>query len=144
MLYVDTSVLVPLVIPEPMSGVVERWFEAAETGTLMTSGWTTAEFASAIDNKVRRKELSETSGSEAFSIFETHVVPALRIATIDETDFRVAAKFMVRFELGLRAGDALHLAIAQRTAATGLVSLDRRFSDAAQALSLHAMLLRSA
>ncbi len=46
-----------------------------------------------------------------------------------------AGRLLERFELGLRAGDALHLAIAQRLG-TPLVTLDRRLATAAAAVGL--------
>jgi predicted nucleic acid-binding protein len=144
MLYVDTSVLVTLVVREAMSPIVDRWFRAAGTGTLMTSGWTSTEFASAIGNRVRRNEMSEGLGREALSTFEAHILPAMRIVSVDPADFRVAVTFVAQFELGLRAGDALHLATARRAGATGLVSLDRRFSEAAKALGMPAVDLEGA
>jgi predicted nucleic acid-binding protein len=54
--------------------------------------------------------------------------------------FRTAARFADQYALGLRAGDALHLAICADHGAT-LCTLDRRLSEAGPVLAVRAMLL---
>ena len=54
---------------------------------------------------------------------------------IAATDARLAYIYVRRFDLGLRAPDALHLAIARRLDAT-LVTLDRRLAAAAGELGI--------
>lgn len=48
MVYLDTSVLVPLFVPEPASINVRRWFEQQGGIVLAISDWTMTEFASAL------------------------------------------------------------------------------------------------
>ncbi len=88
---------------------------------------------------MRRKGISEALGRGALVAFETHILPAMHFVTVDPADFRVAVTLVARFELGLRAGDALDLATARRAGATGLVSLDGRFTEAAKALGMPAV-----
>jgi uncharacterized protein len=54
--------------------------------------------------------------------------------------FRTAARFADQHALGLRAGDALHLAICADHGAT-LCTLDRRLSEAGPALGVKTILL---
>jgi hypothetical protein len=54
--------------------------------------------------------------------------------------FRAAAEFADQHALGLRTGDALHLAIALEHGAT-MHTLDQRIADAGQALGVPAQLL---
>jgi predicted nucleic acid-binding protein len=54
--------------------------------------------------------------------------------------FRTAARFADHYVLGLRAGDALHLAICSDHGAT-LCTLDRGLSEAGAALGVKTMLL---
>jgi hypothetical protein len=56
-------------------------------------------------------------------------------ADIHPADVRLAVTYVRRFELALRAPDALHLAIARRLDAT-IVTLDRRLSAAAVELGI--------
>ena len=53
---------------------------------------------------------------------------------------RTAARFADRHELGLRVGDALHLAVCADHGAT-LCTLDRRLAEAAPALGVRTTLL---
>jgi predicted nucleic acid-binding protein len=50
-----------------------------------------------------------------------------------------AAALVARFDLGLRAGDALHLAIAHATPTLTMVTFDRRLREASIATGLNAM-----
>jgi uncharacterized protein len=57
-----------------------------------------------------------------------------RHAEIHAVDVRLAAAYVRRFDLALRAPDALHLAIARRLD-IALVTLDRRMMAAASELA---------
>jgi predicted nucleic acid-binding protein len=59
---------------------------------------------------------------------------------VSRTQSRTAARFVEQHMLGLRAGDALHLAVCAERGAT-LCTLDRRLSDAGSALGVKIMLL---
>jgi predicted nucleic acid-binding protein len=59
---------------------------------------------------------------------------------VSRAQFRTAARFVEQHMLGLRAGDALHLAVCAERGAT-LCTLDRRLSDAGSALGVKIMLL---
>ena len=54
-------------------------------------------------------------------------------------DFDLAGEFLRRYETGLRAGDALHLAIASNNRATALYTLDKMFLTAGRRLGLKVM-----
>lgn len=58
----------------------------------------------------------------------------LTLAVTDD-HFEIAAEFVTRQELGLRAGDALHLAIARDSGHT-LATLDTRMASAAPLLGV--------
>ncbi len=59
---------------------------------------------------------------------------------VSGAQFRTAARFADQHALGLRAGDALHLAICADHGAT-LCTLDRRLSETGSALGVKAALL---
>ena len=50
MIYVDTSVLVALIVPEPHSAAVARWY-ARSRAELVSAAWCVTEFASALGIK---------------------------------------------------------------------------------------------
>jgi hypothetical protein len=59
---------------------------------------------------------------------------------ISGAEFRTAARFADQYGLGLRAGDALHLAVAAENGAE-LATLDEILADAGPSLSVKARLL---
>ena len=70
MLYLDTSLVAPLVIAEDTSDAVEAFVLKLKAGELATSLWTQVELASLVARKVRMAELSaaEAETSVASSI----------------------------------------------------------------------------
>jgi len=71
--------------------------------------------------------------------FTTLTTEALIVWSVSRHHFRTAAAFADQYALGLRAGDALHLAIAAEHGAT-LCTLDRRLADAGGALGVKTLL----
>ena len=119
--YLDASVLVPVFVSEPSSPVVRRWVAARSKGSVTASRWSAVEFASAVGNRVRRGDLTAAEGSAALAAFERDFAQALELeeAVPEDLDF------------------ARH-AIALRTDALVLVTLDRRLANAARAFGLDA------
>ena len=136
MRYVDTSVFVPFFVREPASATVETWFERVGLGALTLSRWTVTEFVSAIGIKVRARALTGVKGAAVIRQFHLLVRQSLRPIEPTTADFEKAAWLMERFDLGLRAGDALHAAIAQNTNASLLVTLDKPMARAAEKIGL--------
>ena len=136
MLYVDTSVFVPFFVREPASESVEKWFEQVGMHALGLSSWTVVEFVSAVGIKVRTHLLASAKGTSVVRQFTSLVRKSLRPIEPTSDDFEKAAWLMERFDLGLRAGDALHAAIAQNANATSLVTLDKALARAAGKIRL--------
>jgi predicted nucleic acid-binding protein len=136
MLYLDTSVLVPLFLPEPESDRMQRWIERQAAGLLCISEWTLTEFASALGLKVRTKQLRPDQALNAQKLLEGLAVQSFRVHIPTRADYVQAAVFLGERALGLRAGDALHLAIAYNEAAGAVYSLDRLFVAAGRKLKI--------
>ncbi len=139
MIYLDTSVVVPLIVPEASSSRARSWFErldSAQTKALAVSAWVLTEFTSAMGIKVRNRELTRSQGESARALLEDALLPNVSIIEVTPTDFRLAETMLREFSLGLRAGDALHLATASRCAAQQFVSLDRKLCNVAAVLGL--------
>ena len=60
----------------------------------------------------------------------------LKVFTVTTADFILASEFIQQWETGLRAGDALHLAIARNHSIENFLSLDRKLIDAARQLKI--------
>ena len=71
----------------------------------------------------------------ALSVFATLVSESLLLLPVTSDNFAHAARLSNQHELALRAGDALHCAIAAERGAT-LATLDRRLADAAPLLGV--------
>ncbi len=140
MFYLDTSVLVPLFVPEPQSAPIRAWFDAQAAKTagvkLAISAWTLTEFASAMGIKVRDKGLKPAQAQTACALMQKLSADSLCVFTPTRSAFDRAAEYLAQHALGLRAGDALHLAIAQHENLACLYTLDRRLIEAARRLNL--------
>jgi predicted nucleic acid-binding protein len=99
------------------------------------SEWTRTELVSAISGKVRVRVLTADAARETLAIAAAELASAFQQVTVEGDDFSAANALLERFELGLRAGDALHLAMAQRLREP-LVTIDRRLAAAAEAVGV--------
>ena len=139
MLYIDTCVLVAVLMPEAHSTTAAAFLEQA-SAPLAISSWSITELHSALGLKVRTKALSASQAEAVLQGFERSLAPGLLELELEPQDFRNANACLRGWRSSLRAGDALHLAIASGRGAT-LCSLDAPFVAAAQQLGLDALLL---
>ena len=139
MLYIDTCVLLAVLMPEVHSAAAVAFLEAAKA-PLATSSWSVTELHSALGLKVRTKALSQAQAETVLQGFERSLAPGLLMLELEPQDFRNANACLRGWSTSLRAADALHLAIASGRGAT-LCSLDAPFVAAAQQLGLRAELL---
>jgi hypothetical protein len=133
-IYLDTSVLLPTLIAEPTTEAVYDCLGAADQ-QLLISDFAAAEVASALSRLVRMALLTDGDASARLADFDAWRAVISSPVDITASDARLAYVYARRFDLGLRAPDALHLAIAGRLDAT-LVTLDRRLATAARELGI--------
>ena len=136
MLYFDTSFLAPLVLEDSTSAKVERFVAGLPVGELAVSHWTRVEFASLLAREVRMGSLDGRTARDADDRFETMVTESFLVLLPNADDFDLARSYVRRHETGLRAGDALHLAIAKNRRAERVYSLDKALLKAGKALGL--------
>ncbi len=129
--YLDTSALIALVKPEPLSDRADRFARQHSAG-LIVSDFTAAEFASAAARWVRTQELSASEARTALDSFDG-LVTRLQRVEMTPGDLAAATMFLRRLDLPLRTPDALHIAIAQRVGAM-LVTFDRQMAASARTL----------
>ena len=132
--YIDTSVLLPTLIAEASTEAVYNYLGTANQ-ELLISDFGAAEVASALSRLVRMLTLTGEDASARLADFDAWRAAMSSPVDIQPVDSRLAYIFVRRFELQLRAPDALHLAIVRRLDAT-LVTLDRRLADAARELGV--------
>ena len=136
--YVDTSAWVALLGREVNAVPMERWMMRGMP--LVTSNWTGVEIASALSIKARRGELTQGMVSQCCQAFH-ELLEAGGLALIEcvATDFQEAAWMCEQMSSGLRGGDALHLAVAQRSGGTHFLSFDKTLNR--QALQMGMVLV---
>ena len=132
--YIDTSVLLPTLIAEASTEAVYNYLGTANQ-ELLISDFGAAEVASALSRLVRMLTLTGEDASARLADFDAWRAAMSSPVDIQPVDARLAYIFVRRFELQLRAPDALHLAIVRRLDAT-LVTLDRRLAAAARELGV--------
>lgn len=131
-LYLDASVVVTFLTLEAETGRVKDWLVGRPPEDLAISAWVGTEFLSALATKARLGVLSPEAASGAEARF---MRLQDRVASVDfrPTMFADAGRFLSLRTTSLRAGDALHLAVAASASAT-LCTRERRFAEAATLL----------
>ncbi len=138
MIYFDTSAVVPLFIREPASAAVDAWFETC-ADPLLSSDWIMTEFASALSLKERSGVLSAKDARAAWRGFEAFCESGLRLVTVSREAFREGARLARQQAHGLRAGDALHLAVALEAGTKAIATLDATLAANARRLKMRAV-----
>ncbi len=135
MVYLDTSVAVPLFVHEPASEAVDAWLEACAE-PIISSEWIVTEFASALSVKARRGEISARQSRAAWKDFDAFCKSGLRLMPVSRSTFDAVALMVLNVPSGLRSGDSLHLAMALEAGAGALVTADATLAKNAQANGL--------
>ena len=136
MIYVDTSALVPVFIRESKSEAVIAWLESSGE-RLAISEWSLVEFASAAAIKVRTGQAAANLAKQATARARAFALKHCTVAVPGREEFRHAAELAGDGALKLRAGDALHLAIAESLGARGILCFDDAMIESARSLGMN-------
>ena len=140
MVYVDTSAFVPVFVREAGSESVIRWITASGEH-LAVSEWTLVEFASAMSIKVRSGQIGAALSKRVTARASQFVHSHCTMTVPQRDEFRRAAELAADHGLGVRAGDALHLAVAESLNVSAVLCLDRGMVDSARALGIETVML---
>lgn len=135
MIYFDTSAAVPLFVREPASAAVDAWFETC-SDPLLSSDWIVTEFASALSVKERSGMLGAKDARAAWRGFEAFCESGLRLIAVSRQAFKEGARLARQQSHGLRAGDALHLAVALEVGTKAIATLDATLAANARRLRM--------
>ncbi|PZO01217.1 MAG: VapC toxin family PIN domain ribonuclease [Hyphomicrobiales bacterium] len=139
-LYLDTSLLITALSPEAETDTVQRWIKLNEAEGFAISDWVTAEFSAALSIKIRAGRMSIDERATALHRFSQLASRTFEKLPIGTQEFQIAARFADQNTTGLRAGDALHLAVAASASMT-LSTRDKGLAKAGTSLGISTILL---
>lgn len=113
-MYADTCILLSLFFRDTGTRAALDWLEAVGSETILISPWTHTEFASAAGIIARRSDLTPELHHEGLVRFARFVDTRLAMEPVVGADFERATGWISDYRTGLRAGDALHLAVCAR------------------------------
>ena len=134
-LYLDTSLLVAGIPREPITDRVLEWLDSRTADELVISDWVVPEVSAALSSKLRMGQITATERTKSLAVFARLCAASLNFLPITGLHFRTAARFADRYSLGIRASDALHLALCSDYGAA-LCTLDIRLGSAGPALGV--------
>jgi predicted nucleic acid-binding protein len=128
----DASALLPLFIEEARTNKAHK---SLRDNVLIISDFAIAEFSSGVARRTRAGEISHSGAASVFAALDAWTLRATRREPLTAGDVNVAISLVRRLELGLRAPDAVNIAIAQRCAAT-LLTFDERMARSARSVGM--------
>ena len=128
--YLDTSVIVALVLRDLHTARAEAWLEHAGPACIV-SDFCAIEFASVVSRQVRMSHLSAADGSAALDLFDEWIARTAQVVSSSGEHMEAAGRMVRNFDTKLSAPDAIHLAVAKYHGLI-LATFDERLGDAAR------------
>lgn len=125
---------------EVRSEDVLAWIALQRHEHLVVSDWVVTEFSAALSVKLRTAQIDAAGRALALQHFARMCAESLPIIPVSRSAFLTAARFSDAHHTGLRASDALHLAIAAEHMAT-ISTLDRRLASSGITLGVRTYLI---
>ncbi|WP_394893049.1 type II toxin-antitoxin system VapC family toxin [Mesorhizobium sp. AaZ16] len=133
-LYLDTSLLIAIFTHESASERSRAWLREREHEPKEISWWVETEAAAALSMKIRTRQIDPAQRSLLAAGIRQLVSSSLTVLDVRHDHFLAAAR-LADGARGLRAGDALHLAIAAERGSV-LCTLDKDLAEAGVELGI--------
>jgi uncharacterized protein len=140
MFYLDASILVAIVAFEESQERVRAWIGKWPPEVFHVSPWVGTEVSSALSIKVRTGAISMNQRKEAVATYAKLLADSLSLLSVSDAHFETASRYIDNVSLGLRGGDALHLAVSHANGLT-LATLDKQLAEAGPQLGAATLLL---
>jgi predicted nucleic acid-binding protein len=136
--YLDTSALVKLYLPEAESAALDRLL--VQRRDIVVSDLAVTEVASAIGRRVREGALSDETATRVYRQLLSDADERYFVRMSVGTDtHREAERLLLSSRVPLRTLDALHLAQAIQSGSRSVVTFDRQMAMAAASLGMTAV-----
>jgi len=137
--YVDTSVLLPVYVPEPLSHTAAE--RLAEAGEICISRLAEVEFYSALARKLRMREIDTEQARRIVDTFARHLHSGLYTTLRVSNDvFDLSRDYLKKFSSNLCTLDALPLACCANAKLT-LITADKTLDECARQFDVASELL---
>lgn len=135
LVYLDTSIVVPLLVPESRSAAISRWL-GSTPARLVASSWLELETAAALGRVGRMRLLDPTAVAQLWLQAGRLFAGGLTLLHVEPSVLARAAEWCRDPALGLRAGDAIHLASAIELVVSEVATADADMAAIARRLGL--------
>src|SRR5665213_859639 len=95
---------------------IEAWIRSNSSDDFAISDWVVTEFSAALSMKLRTQQVDLAQRATALSLFSGFCIEKATVLPVEHQHFSAAARLADRYDAGIRAGDALHLASPRITA----------------------------
>jgi predicted nucleic acid-binding protein len=134
MFLLDTCILVSAFVPDTYTQRSLAWLDANRASPIAINDWTSVEFASALMLKNRIGQLHASGHRTVMQAYRARS-SGFHLIELTREHFSLAEGLCESTSLGLRAGDALHAAVALTYTAT-LLTTDKALLSVSGAIGL--------
>lgn len=137
--YLDTSLVVSAFTNEVATVRAREWLRRHQDGTFIASWWVRTEIVASVSAKLTGSVWDSSGAPKLIQAIDEFFDESVVVVGVGQEDFEKGASFSAKAP-GLRAGDALHLAVASAHGAT-VATLDKGMVASARRLSLPVVLV---
>ena len=135
MIYIDTNVIVSLLVGDDNGAAAEQWY-SHQSAPLAISAWSVAEFYSHIGLCCRKSVETPRNATRIIDAFDALIPTNLTLLKSSDAAILRASTWLRSRNYALQAADALHLAIALENQAAAIATFDVRFAKGIEQLRI--------